>query len=920
MADNPEAATQPKSLADILAEELDGKLGSEQTQELPVEQKQERLRAVYERIHNEQPGRSALCLSGGGIRSGIFSLGILQGLARYGLLREFDYLSTVSGGGYVGGWFSAWIRNHPEGVVGVAKELGSRPDLTLNPEAQPIRHLRAFSNYLTPRTGFSSVDAWTLIAIYIRNVFLNWLVIISWLAAAMMVPRLYLGAILLPPNGWQGWDNYPQILAVYEVVLWVLLIGSFVLVAVAMAYAIVDVPSTGNAGLPQRRFLQWRQLPLLVAAAGLTEWWALYCNIHGNFSLRSRSGLLWFVGYAVAAYLFGGILGSLVLWFRRGSTPRLSHPAASLLRLGTILITTAFGGFCIYTLAIRVFFDPAKSAINYVCFAPPLIMGVLLLVNFLFTGLASWVSEDQDREWWARSAAWILISVCGWIAINVVVLWGAQLLTPQTDGENRLVVFLGDLQANPAVKTILGAFGGVTGLVGVWFAVRSKFIRKFGPKQSSHGVMTLVAVIFFVLLSLIISWLLLFLGSQPWAIKAGRWLFGQDETYESQLFVVFFLTGVSLLFGIMMGYFINVNKFSLHATYRTRLIRAFLAASRTDKARRPHLFTGFDPNDNIAMHDLRPGKPFHVVNAALNLVKGRQLAWQERKAESFTISRLHCGSWHLGYRPSVKYGDGISLGTALTISGAAANPNMGYHSSPIVGFLMTLFNVRLGWWLGNPGTPGNKSWTRGGPSYAVGPLFSEAAGNTTDSYPYVNLSDGGHFDNLGLYEMVLRRSKFVMVVDAGQDFDYVFEDLGNAIRKIRIDLGIPIEIKVVSPRKSEGTVNHCAFGTIRYSVVDDSKPDGALIYIKPMISGDEPPDVANYAAAHPEFPHEPTSDQWFSESQLESYRLLGLHAVESICGDEWETKTLPGFFAQVKSDLARAKPTPLGSTAPARET
>ena len=205
------------------------------------------------------------------------------------------------------------------------------------------------------------------------------------------------------------------------------------------------------------------------------------------------------------------------------------------------------------------------------------------------------------------------------------------------------------------------------------------------------------------------------------------------------------------------------------------------------------------------MYDLRPGKPFHVVNAALNLVKGQQLAWQERKAESFTISRLHSGSWHLGYRPSQKYGDGISLGTALTISGAAANPNMGYHSSPIVGFLMTLFNVRLGWWLGNPGSPGARTWKRGGPRYAVGPLFSEAIGNTTDCYQYVNLSDGGHFENLGLYEMVLRRCKFILVVDAGQDFDYVFEDLGNAIRKIRIDLGIPIEIKVVSPKKSEGT-------------------------------------------------------------------------------------------------------------------
>jgi hypothetical protein len=896
MADDPDPAAQPKSLADILAEELDGKVGTDETQELPVEEKQERLRAVYERIRAEQPERSALCLSGGGIRSAIFGLGILQGLARYGLLHGFDYLSTVSGGGYVGGWLTAWIRNHPQGVAGVVDELRRRPDLTLNPEPEPIRHLRAFSNYLTPRTGLTSVDSWTLTATYIRNVFLNWLVLISWLAAAMMIPRLYLAAILLPRTGWV--EHFQQTVFSYGIALNILLAVSFVLVALAMAYAIVDVPSTGNAGFSQGRFLKVRQMPLLVASLALTEWWALTCNIHGSESFRSMGGMLKFIIFAVATYLAGGLFGSVFLWFR----PRNSdeHFLASLLRLGAILVTTAFGGLCLWAIATRVFYDPAGGAINYVCFAPALLFGVLLLVNFLFTGLASWVSEDQDREWWARSAAWILIMICGWITGNVLVLWGAQAFT---DSSDHLVVFLGQVQENPMAKAIFATFGGVTGLVGLLLTFRSKVSKLLGSSRASQWILVIVALVFFVLLSIVISWLLLFVGSQPWAVRAARWFGGSEQAYEDQLFVVFFLSAASLLFGIVMGFFINVNKFSLHATYRARLIRAFLGASRTEATRCPHKFTGFDPEDNFPLYQLRPDKPFHVIGAALNLVKGSELAWQERKAESFTMSRLHSGSWHLGYRPSIEYGEAISLGTALTISGAAASSNMGYHSSPIVGFLMTLFNVRLGWWLGNPGTHGASTWRRSGPGYAVGPLFSEAIGNTTDHYKYVNLSDGGHFENLGFYEMVLRRCKFILLVDAGQDFDYVFEDLGNAIRKIRIDLGIPIEIKVVSPKKSEGTINHCALGTIRYSEVDGPGTDGAFIYVKPVISGDEPPDVANYAAAHPEFPHEATTDQWFSESQLESYRLLGMHAVESICGKNWQPKSLPLFFEQVKQDL-----------------
>lgn len=902
MADETPTSFRPKSLADVLAEELDGELTASATQEDPVEKKQKQLHQIYDRIHTEQPQRSALCLSGGGIRSAIFSLGILQGLARKGLLQGFDYLSTVSGGGYVGGWLSAWIKNHPEGAAGVIAGLRRRPTLTLNPEPPAVRYLRAYSNYLTPRTGLTSVDSWTLIASYLRNIFLNWLVLISWLAAAMMVPRLCLTAILLPPEGWTRSSNYDWILQQYHIVMYLLLGVSLALIAVAMAYAIVDVPSTGNAGFSQKRFLWNRQLPLLIAALALTEWWALYCNVHGSQSYNSGSGLLWFVGFPIVTYFIGGVIGAVSLfWRHRRRKPR--HLVASSLRVTAILITTAFGGFCIWLVATRIFFRPAETAVNYVCFAPAIVFAMLLLVNFLFTGLASWVSEDQDREWWARSAAWILITICGWIVINVVVLWGAQLVT--TDPTNTLAVFLGNVRASPASKALLGVFGGITGVGGLLFALRARLSKLFGSTRVNSWVLAVVAISFFVLLSLVISWLLVFLSSHQWATGGPTGKLDPNKAYQVRLFAVFFLTAAMLLCGIVMGFFINVNKFSLHATYRARLIRAFLGASRAHGARKPHLFTGFDPEDNIAMKDLRPDKPFHIINAALNLVKGGELAWQERKAESFTISRLHSGSWHTGYRPSAEYGGGISLGTALTISGAAANPNMGYHSSPLVGFLMTLFNVRLGWWLGNPGPNGATTWQRNGPRYAVGPLFSEALGNTTDSYKYVNLSDGGHFENLGLYEMVLRRCKFILVVDAGQDFDYVFEDLGNAIRKIRIDLGIPIEIRVISPRKVEGVIHRCAFGRIRYSEVDGPDTDGSFIYIKPVIAGDEPPDVSNYAAAHPEFPHEATTDQWFSESQLESYRLLGVHAIETICGPKWETKTLPEFFAQVKTDLGR---------------
>ena len=111
---------------------------------------------------------------------------------------------------------------------------------------------------------------------------------------------------------------------------------------------------------------------------------------------------------------------------------------------------------------------PANHAVAYVCFAPALVMAIVMLINFLFTGLASWVSEDEDREWWARSAAWIVITIVGWIIVNAIVVWGGQAITASG---NQIDVFLGQLKANPVAKVILGAFGGISGIAGALVAL-----------------------------------------------------------------------------------------------------------------------------------------------------------------------------------------------------------------------------------------------------------------------------------------------------------------------------------------------------------------------------------------------------------------------------------------------------------------
>jgi hypothetical protein len=288
-----------------------------------------------------------------------------------------------------------------------------------------------------------------------------------------------------------------------------------------------------------------------------------------------------------------------------------------------------------------------------------------------------------------------------------------------------------------------------------------------------------------------------------------------------------------------------------------------------------------------------PYRLMPLINTTLNLVGGDNLAWQQRKAEPFTISPLHAGCFRVGYRDCREYGGvqtgGISVGTAAAISGAAASSNMGYYTtSPVLSLLLTFFNVRLGWWLGNPGPAGDQTFRRPSPKYSVRPVIDEALGFTDDNNKYVYLSDGGHFENLAVYEMVLRRCHIVVVSDGAQDQDYRFTDLGNAIRKIRIDLGIPIEfwnvpIRSGWPHEERGM--YWAIGRIRYSCIDGPEAtDGLLLYVKPAVYGTEPRDVLEYKKSFPDFPHQTTADQFFDEPQFESYRILGSHIMDQMCG------------------------------------
>src|SRR5688572_6112220 len=152
------------------------------------------LEELYRRIGKQRQDEalSAICLSGGGIRSATFSLGVLQQLAHLGILKRFDFLSSVSGGGYIASWLQAWMHHDDKALEQLQKF--SRPN-AFEPEPQPIRNLREYSNYLTPKLGLFSADTWTAAAMVLRNMLLNWLVILPALAAVVGIPWLFLATV-----------------------------------------------------------------------------------------------------------------------------------------------------------------------------------------------------------------------------------------------------------------------------------------------------------------------------------------------------------------------------------------------------------------------------------------------------------------------------------------------------------------------------------------------------------------------------------------------------------------------------------------------------------------------------------------------------------------------------------------------------
>jgi hypothetical protein len=279
----------------------------------------------------------------------------------------------------------------------------------------------------------------------------------------------------------------------------------------------------------------------------------------------------------------------------------------------------------------------------------------------------------------------------------------------------------------------------------------------------------------------------------------------------------------------------------------------------------------------------------------MNLSGSTDAEIRGRHGDFFLFSKHFSGSRLTGYCRTVDLESKdrhMNLGTAVAISGAAASPNAGTATVKQLVFLLTLLNIRMGYWLPHPSRAALPWYTPKGLSTSLlgagsWYLLLEATGSMSTRWPFVNVSDGAHIENLGIYELLRRHCKVIIAMDGAADPQLLLEDLMRLVMYARVDLGAEIDLDLAGIRplssgehpSGEGAAaasrSHFALGRIRYG----DGETGWLVYVKATMTGDEDPLMMDYRRFHPDFPHQSTAEQFFDERRFEMYRALGFHSV-----------------------------------------
>ena len=796
-----------------------------------------------------------LALSGGGVRSATFCLGAIQALTRAGVMKCFDYLSTVSGGGYIGSCLSSLLTQDED--TGLEHEdspftgLREHDDYTSPEDAElsvrhQIHHLRTHGEYLIPRSRLLSRDfqraVGTVIPGMVHTVFLFALFFVACVAAIHLVLTgieqdltILAPTVSIEPEGADNMNTLEYVRAVPGV--WF-----------------------------DRRIAP----PFEVLISEARECWR-------PLTAMAVFGMLWsFVAFVHITRL-AARFGSLEKWptdaTRAGWTAEDERETQFVWRFNTWSVIAAMVLMMGLALTCRVL----NSSDEYLAalLVPLAFAAGGLFMSFLATHL--WESKLARRSWipGARSSEnRFRRSLFG--SLRGACLYGtaAAVAVPV------LLIVLFSLSDLP-----LKFFWSLVCLAFAYYASRkggvAAAMQLGGWLQrplANIAVLLFLAFAFAQVSALLMGW-------YRAMDKPGIWLY-------SLVVGVFCL----LLFGFL-SVLVDANRISPHYFYRDRLTEAYLKTDARTKRPKDTESRGMPlavlrDCEDLRLCDLGTDNgrgPYHLIVAAMNLSGSKELNRKSFLSEHFIFSRDFIGSRVTGWVATRVYRGGTTrLARAMTISAAAVGSAMGPNTFAAQAFVTTLFNARLGFWTENPWfyLKGAPTGPRHGLTFWPRYLMYEALGHTSAQTPRVNVSDGGHTgDNVGLLPLLERRCATIVVCDAEADGGYAFGSFNNAVRMALTEKNIEIEIDLTpvmdrdeTPAGFKASAANIVVGDIQYPATSSGEPafTGRLVYIKSSIPKFNcPVHVANYAKGHEKFPHETTADQFFDDAQFEAYRALG---------------------------------------------
>jgi hypothetical protein len=838
--------------------------------------------------HEEIPW--ALCLSGGGIRSATFCLGVLQGMARTpapgspttgdsdhsdwhsSLLPQFDCLSTVSGGGYVGGFFSAlFVKGRLSGNKSEKdKDAAERAYRVLLDE--PPERMHTTTVYDSTRPGHAAL-AW------LRD---NG----RYLAPTGSGDMIYAGAVAL-----RNWLATHYVVATVSLLVLALALLLRLALTFVPGFVALETLFCRDCGDLVRWSSSWYlagALLLLVSVPFGIGFWFTHPAQKETVASKPKA----FTTASVTAMILGVLLSAAGYWAWHSTVPPTPTWSKTLLVGGGLTLLGVA-----YFVLVKWLTEPATITAHRVEMTQALSMSLMLVL-----GIAGLATAET-------------------VALTAALWWEQRHLLP----------------------------AGSIVAVAVWlirFVAQRVEAKQPGMAQKAKVPLSMLAGVLGVALWLLVAGLLALL--LLWIVSDGSPDYGAVFMPEGALaslpvaaWALLVVLAIAWLSGQFPG-FLNLS--TLQGLYSARLTRAYLGASNYERFReasgRKHSVAEPVPHDNVEVDELYANTlaPIHFVNVCVNQTAGPdgQLVQRDRKGKPFMLAPHGFYIDGVAYRlPDSMRGSSelharLTLGEWIGVSGAAFTTGLGRSTSLGTSLLLGFANMRLGrWWAS--GAQDKAALRRSiarrifkTQTYLLDEIRAVFHGTRL---PYQYLSDGGHFENTAAYEMLRpeRRVKLLVVCDCGADPDYGFDDLANLIRLARIDHSVEIRVNTevtqhsslqrvfATPaafiRKPTGELpvpsDHCAvlldvFGRDSRKEANGSNVLVArIILLKPVMIAGVETDVLNYHVQHPAFPQEPTGDQFFDEAQWESYRKLGLEVARRVFPQKKDSEYAKAFWRAV---------------------